>query len=127
MNDKTNYNVLYYVIDQDQTVLTLGTSKYCKEYLEMSEGNMTMIDHNTWVNMGKDQENNYLVLSWGGETHYVNGAGLSTSALLCSLSDRNDELLATAPHRSKAEELQFFSADPPTCKWCQQVAEELTA
>ncbi len=58
MSDKIDYNVLYYVVDQDYTTLTLGTLAYCKEYLEISEGNLTIIDHNKWVAMRKDQESN---------------------------------------------------------------------
>ena len=67
----------------------------------------------------------YLLVSWCGDTHYVNASGMSSSMLLCSMSDRNDEVVTTAPHRSKADELEFFSDSPATCKWCRDIAEEL--
>lgn len=69
----------------------------------------------------------HLLVSWGGETHFVNGGGLSSSVLLCSVSNRDDEVIATAPHRSKADELEFLSDDAATCTWCQKVAKELLA
>jgi len=73
---------------------------------------------------GGENMSKYLLVTWREDTHYVNGSGMSSSILLCSLSNRDDDVVATAPHRSRADEMEFLSDAPATCKWCLELAEE---
>lgn len=66
----------------------------------------------------------FLVIEWMGNTHYVNGGGMSSSALVCSLNNPTP-LWKEMPHRREADSLEFWSDTPPTCPWCLEIEAEI--
>jgi len=66
----------------------------------------------------------FLVIAWMGDTHYVNGGGMSSAALVCALNNPTP-FWNEMPHRREADGLEFLSDTPPTCQWCLEIAGEI--
>lgn len=67
-----------------------------------------------------DEAAMFLVIEWMGDTHYVNGGGMSSAALVCALNNPTP-LWKEMPHRREADGLEFLSDTPPTCQWCLEI------
>jgi hypothetical protein len=49
---------LFYIVDQDYTKLFNGPLDYCETYIECMEGNLTIIEHNDYVKLMDEKDNN---------------------------------------------------------------------
>jgi len=71
----------------------------------------------------------YELVQWGNYTHYHAGTGMTSALILCVLHDdiapgswltSNHE---DVPSRQFPGSSTIINSDePPTCKWCQEVA-----
>ena len=58
----------------------------------------------------------YLLVDWQGDSHFANGPGMSSAAVVCVLSDRPNE---DFPKRGSLP--TYTSFNKPTCRYCLQV------